>query len=157
MKNFLLAIVLVLPIQVLAADCNNDSFTTRILEADGTEKVIKESKTYCKDGSKTVFDECELYQWRHRWGAGTSVSCNWNERKAIETALTHAPDGFKVEWYDNKNDTKGFAVVSWSRPLSNAGWCRDIVVAKYRSSSIDRSNYIMCWGQDQKWQVYKGY
>lgn len=155
MKKFLLLALFVLPLKAFA-DCNTENFTTRILEADGTERVVQEKKTYCQDSTKTVFDECEMFQWKHKWGTGTSVSCNWSENQAMQTALTHAPDGFKIEWYDVKNNTKGYTVVSWSRPLSNAGWCREVVKAKYYNGSVNKLSYTMCYG-NEKWYVYKGY
>jgi hypothetical protein len=140
-----------------AEKCSTERTIIKKLSPDGVELVSEESRQVCKENNKDVFSDCEMYQWRHNWGKGTSVSCNWTEKQAMQAALDHAPDGLKVEWYDNSKGAKGYTVVSWTRPLSNQGWCRDIEMVKHHRSYLDKNTYIMCFSEGRGWQSFSGH
>ena len=154
MKTLLLALVLLVP-TLARADCSSDQNTVRKIE-NGVESLSQQSQITCVDRTKKIFSDCELFQWEHAWGVGTSVSCNWTERQAMDAALTYAKNGDKIEWYDTRGN-KGYVVVAWTRPMSNSGVCRDIEVVKYFVGSQDKNNYIMCNGPDGRWRSFKGY
>ena len=154
MKTIVIVLALFLP-TLSWAGCNGDQMTTRRIEADGTETVTQQRRVDCNDRTRNVFSDCELYQWQHQWGTGTSVSCNWSERQARDVALTYAKNGDKIEWYDPKGG-KGYIVVAWTRPMTEQGICRDIEMVKYYIGSMEKNNYIMCMGPDGNWRGFKG-
>jgi hypothetical protein len=119
--------------------------------------VSSQVSTYRKEGTREWYDDCEMREWNTPWGKGTELRCNWTERQAMETALTHAPDGLKVEWYDQAKNAKGYTVVSWTRPLSDQGWCRDIEMVRFKSNSLNKNTYIMCFTNGRGWQSFRGH
>jgi surface antigen len=141
----------------LATQCSTERTIIKKIAPDGSEIVSEERNQVCKEKNKDVFSDCEMYQWKHSWGKGVAVSCNWSERQAMETALTHAPDGMKVEWYDASKNSKGYTVVSWTRPLSDQGWCRDIEMVRQYSNSLNKNSYIMCYSTGRGWQSFRGH
>jgi hypothetical protein len=157
MKTLFLLLALLIPSLSHANQCSTEKVIIKKIDANGQEIISQESRQICREANRDVFSDCEMYQWKHRWGTGTSVSCNWSERQAMETALTHAPDGFKIEWYDQANRAKGYTVVSWTRPLSDQGWCRDIEMVRYYSNSMSKNTYIMCHSEGRGWQSFRGH
>jgi hypothetical protein len=153
MKNLIIALALLMP-TLSWAGCNSDQNTVRTIE-NGVETISKQSQVTCREGNRDVFSDCELYQWQHNWGKGSAVSCNWTEKQAMNTALAHAPDGLKVEWYDNVSGQKGYTVVAWTRPLSDQGICRDIELVKYSIGMMDKKTYIMCQSRNGTWQAFR--
>jgi hypothetical protein len=151
----LIAISLLLPIWVFAQGIDRVTETEKVIIKDG-DNISVRSSVYKQERNREVFSDCEMRQWTHAWGVGTKVSCNWSEREAMNAALTHAPDGFKIEWYDDVKRQSGYTVVAWTRPMSDAGQCRDVEVVKQYTGSIDKQTYIMCYNGN-RWQNYKGY
>lgn len=153
MKTIIMVLALMVP-TLSWANCSSDQNTTRTIE-NGVETINKQSQITCRDGQREIFSDCELYQWQHKWGKGSAVSCNWTEHQAMNTALQHAPDGLKVEWYDNRGN-KGYTVIAWTRPMSEAGPCRDIEMVRYTTGSMQKNTYIMCQSRNGTWQAFKG-
>jgi hypothetical protein len=158
MKTLLFFLIMsVLPSVALANQCSTERVIIKKIDADGREILSEERRQVCQEKNTDVFSDCEMYQWRHSWGTGAAVSCNWTERQAMETALTHAPDGLKVEWYDQAKNAKGYTVVSWTRPLSDQGSCRDIEMVRFKSNSLNKNTYIMCSTNGRGWQSFRGH
>jgi hypothetical protein len=157
-KLFVLSLLMFLPSFSYANNnCSTERVIIKKIDSSGQEIVSEERRQVCKERNKDVFDDCEMYQWKHQWGVGAAVSCNWSEREAMQTALTHAPDGLKIEWYDNAQRSKGYTVVSWTRPLSDQGWCRDIEMVRYYSNSLNKNTYTMCYKEGRGWQSFRGH
>jgi len=154
---FVLLAVILAPNLAYAKQCSTERVIIKKIDAEGKEIVSEERRQVCQEGDKDVFSDCEMYQWKHRWGVGAAVSCNWSEQQAMETALTHAPDGLKIEWYDQARRAKGYTVVSWTRPLSNQGWCRDIEMVRYHVNSLNKNTYTMCHSEGRGWQGFRGH
>lgn len=151
--KYLIVLALLFPIWAQAQSKDKVCETERIItKEDG--RVSEERRVVCKERTREVFSDCERFQWQTRYGVGNSVSCNWSEREAMDTALTHAQDGVKVEWYDNNK--RGYIVVAWTRPPSQSGLCRDIVRVRYNGSAMEKNMYIMCYNEDRGWQGFQG-
>jgi hypothetical protein len=118
--------------------------------------VSTQISSFKKEGTREWYDTCEQYEWNTPWGKGSSVKCNWSEQQAMETALNHAPNGLKVEWFDRDKRAQGYVVISWSRPLSNQGWCRHIEMVRQYSNSTDKNTHIMC-PSSNGWQRFRGH
>lgn len=158
MKKILIGLALALVSNLsLANQCSTERTIIKKIGPDGSEIVSEERKQVCQEKERDVFSDCEMFQWKHNWGTGVAVSCNWSEQQAMQTALSHAPDGMKVEWYDDRKNAKGYTVVSWTRPLSNQGWCRDIEMVRYYSNSLNKNNYVMCYNAGRGWQSFRGH
>lgn len=155
MKTLIIALALLMP-SIVWAKCSSDQTTIINRDSNGVATVSKQSQVECRDGQKNIFSDCRLEQWQHPWGIGSSVLCNWNERQAMIAALTYSSNGDKIEWYDEQGN-RGYVVVAWTRPMSNAGVCRDIEMVKYYRGSQDKNNYIMCAEPDGQWKSFKGF
>lgn len=153
--RYLLVLALLLPLwanaQVQERVCETERVITK---EDG--KVSEERRVVCKDETREVFSDCERFQWNSPWGKGNSIACNWNERNAMNAALTHAPNGVKVEWYDIKRNERGYIVVVWTRPPTQSGTCRDIIRVRYSGNVPETDNYIMCYDNGRGWMPFKG-
>lgn len=123
-----------------------------ITKEDG--RVTEERRVVCKDQTKEVFSDCERYQWNTQYGTHYSVSCNWPEREAMNAALTYAPNGVKIDWYNGNQ--RGYFIVSWTRPLTQSGLCRDLVRVRYSGNVPETDNYIMCHDSGRGWMSFKG-
>lgn len=153
--KYLIVLFMLLPLwghaQVKERVCETERVITK---EDG--RVLEERRIVCKDQTKEIFSDCERGQWNSPWGVGNVISCNWNEREAMNATLTHAPNGVKVEWYDNVNGKRGYWVVAWTRPQTQSGTCRDIVRVLYNGAVPESTIHIMCYDSGrQAWVAFK--
>ena len=83
MKTLFLLLALLMPSLSHANQCSTEKVIIKKIDANGQEIISQESRQICREANRDVFSDCEMYQWKHRWGTGTSVSCNWSERQAM--------------------------------------------------------------------------
>lgn len=154
--KYLIVLALLVPMWAQAQVQERMCETERVItKEDG--RVSEERRVICKDQTKEVFSDCERYQWKTLWGIHNSIACNWKEREAMDAALTHAPNGVKIEWYDVSRNDRGYIVVVWTRPPTQSGLCRDIIRVRYSGNVPETDNYIMCnQGAGRGWQAFKG-
>lgn len=156
MRYLIVLALLLLPICAQAQGKDRSCETERIItKEDG--RVSEERRVVCKERTREVFQDCERYQWTTQWGTHSSVSCNWTEQEAMTAALTSAPDGVKVEWYDNVKNTKGYVVVVWTRPPTQSGMCRDIERVRKYAGAFEKDPFTMCYNQNRGWETFRGY
>ncbi len=154
--KYLILLLLLTPIWAQAQSTDRVCEIERVItKEDG--KVTEERRQVCKEKTREIFSDCERYQWNTQWGTHNAVSCNWTESQAMNAALTHATDGVKIEWYDNVRNTKGYTVVTWTRPPTEAGMCRDILRVRKYPGNFEKENFTMCLTRDRGWQSFRGY
>jgi hypothetical protein len=158
----LLVVLMLLPSLALAQGRDRvfetDTSTTIELDSNGNKSSVrKERNIYQKEGARETYSNCEKYQWNSPWQLGTKVECNWSERDAIEVGLTSALDGFKIEWYNPTNRTRGEVIVAHTLPQTQQGWCRIILVGRYNGNIIERTPYTMCFNEGRGWRNFSGH
>lgn len=152
----LIALLLLVPALTFAQGREYISETERTTTINNG-LVSSQVSTYRKEGTREWYDDCEMREWNTPWGKGTKVRCNWGEQQAMETALSSAPDGLVVEWYDANKRSEGRIVVYQSLPLSDSGWCRNIVrIKNYQASQTREAPVAMCYSEGQGWKPFLG-
>jgi hypothetical protein len=69
-------------------------------------------------------------------------------QQAIDTALESTDDGKKVEWKNDKTESRGAV----SPSAGNRGGCRLLQLENWHKESVDRSKFQFC-KVDGKWKI----
>jgi hypothetical protein len=136
--------------------CENERVIIKRIDATGNEQVTEESRKVCKERTREVFSDCERYQWNHQWGQTNVISCNWSEYEAMQAALTYAPDGVKIEWYDSGKNTKG-SFIAWTLAPTQSGQCRKLLRSRKFPGAVEEDIDTRCHNQNTGWQSFRRY
>jgi hypothetical protein len=128
------------------------------VDANGNKTISQKRVIRQQESVRDIYSECRSYEWKTQLAKNNSFRCNWSYATAMTEALTHALDGYKIEWYDEVTGKKGSIIVAHSMPFSDFGWCRLVLVGDaVPSGTTYGSPFYMCFSQtDKQWYKWRG-
>lgn len=128
------------------------------VDAAGNKTVNQQRIIRQQEGNRDIYSECRGYEWKTQLSKNNAFRCNWSYSTALTQALTHALDGFKIEWYDEQTGNKGSIIVAHSMPFTDYGWCRLVITGDAVPGGTEYGKpFYMCFSQTEKrWYKWKG-
>ena len=128
------------------------------VDKNGNQTISQQRIIRQQEGVRDIYSSCTAYEWKTQLAKNNSFKCNWSYATAMTEALTHALDGYKIDWYDEQTGNKGSIIVAHSMPFSDHGWCKLVITGDSVPGGTQYgSPFYMCYDQSHKrWYKWKG-